>query len=107
GRPPDRRLRRHSRRRGVGVARRRGQGEPSGARLPAEAGLVECLARDGRDILRWAGTGGSGFRSGSVGRAMSGPVAPVKILLVDDRAENLVALRGILRDPGYDILTAS
>src|SRR5579859_6887741 len=32
---------------------------------------------------------------------------PVKILLVDDKPENLVALKGILRDPAYDIFTAT
>ena len=35
------------------------------------------------------------------------PADKVKILLVDDRPENLVALRAILSEPGYELVTAS
>lgn len=36
----------------------------------------------------------------------SGGAEPLKLLLVDDKAENLVALEAILKDPGYQLLTA-
>lgn len=38
---------------------------------------------------------------------MSEPVDPVNILVVDDRPENLTAMKSVLEQPGYRLITAS
>ena len=35
------------------------------------------------------------------------PVAPIRVLLLDDREENLVLRSAILRQKGYEVVTAS